>query len=362
MGDGKYPNFKKKRNRGSAKYTRSGFRLKEGQVFLAKCSGPLPIRWSRPLPEGVQPSTVTVNLNPSGRRYVSVLVEDPTINPLPATTKQIGIDLGLNSLMVTDSGREVRNPRHFNRLRKKLEQFQKLLTKKSKGSRNRQKARVKVARVFETISNCRKDLLHKLSTQLIRENQTVVVEDLCITGMLRSRRCSRSISDASWGEFVRQRSRKFSEAILGIPALHGGEEVNPIPRPSRSRLRWSTSVGRDTPLPATRWNRYTGARSGLRLCPGPWLCEGDTAVVEDRLRAFPLGDAFSLGLPHGASGDLPPHGAKRGFPLGHPPAAPVRVAQQVHRPGRGADLPLSLRHCPQALLCWGLAWVPPMGL
>lgn len=124
--------------------------------------------------------------------------------------------------MVTDSGREIRIPRHCNRLRKKLEQFQKLLAKKSKGSRNRQKARVKVTRVFETIWNCRRDLLHKLSSQLMRENETVVVEELCIKGMFRSKRYIHSIADASWGEFVRQleyKSEWYGRELIKIDCL-----------------------------------------------------------------------------------------------------------------------------------------------
>lgn len=200
----KYPDFKKKSQGGSAEFTKSGFRFKDGQVFLAKCSEPLPIRWSRQLPGSATPSSVTVSLSPSGRWHVSVLVDDHTVKPLPEKTNQVGIDLGLTSLMADSNGKKIRNPRHFNKLHKKLKKLQQRLSKKVKDSKNRIKARIQAARVYEKISNTRRDLLHKLSTKLIRENRVIVVEDLCIKGMLRSKRYSRSIADASWGEFVRQ--------------------------------------------------------------------------------------------------------------------------------------------------------------
>ena len=93
-GRAKYPNFKKKRNGGSAEFTKSAFKFREGQVYLAKCKQPLPIRWSRQLPRGCEPSTITVKLDPSGRWFVSLRINDPTDHKLKPTEKQIGIDLG----------------------------------------------------------------------------------------------------------------------------------------------------------------------------------------------------------------------------------------------------------------------------
>lgn len=206
----KYPTFKKKRNGGSAEFSSSAFRWRDGQLFLAKCSEPLPIRWSRQIPEGCTPSTVTVSLSPAGRWHVSLLVDDHTIQPLPPVESCIGVDLGLKSLLITSEGEAITNPRGFDQHRKRLAKAQKRLAKKQKGSRNRQKARERVARIHARIADTRRDHLHKLTTRLVKENQLIAVEDLCVKGMLRSKRYSRSIADAGWGELVRQLEYKAS--------------------------------------------------------------------------------------------------------------------------------------------------------
>jgi len=200
----KYPRFKKKRSGGSAEFTRSAFRWKDGQVWLAKCTEALPIRWSRPLPEGCSPSTITVKLDASGRWFVSLLVDNLGIQPLPSVDKAVGIDAGITSLIATSDGLHTANPKHFNRKYKRLRQAQKALSRRQKGSQNREKARFEVARIQASISDARKDFLHKLTTQLVRENQTIAVEDLAIANMVKNQKFARSISDASWGELTRQ--------------------------------------------------------------------------------------------------------------------------------------------------------------
>jgi putative transposase len=207
-GRAKYPNFKKKRHGGSAEFTKSGFRWKDGHVFLAKCTEALPIRWSRQLPKGCEPSTITVKLDACGRWFVSLLVDDITLKPLPVAMQSVGIDLGITSLLALSTGEKVSNPKHFNRLRKKLKRVQKALSRKVKGSNNRHKAGLKVARVHAQISDSRQDFLHKLTTRLVRENQTIAVEDLAVRNMVKNHKLSRSISDASWGELVRQLTYK----------------------------------------------------------------------------------------------------------------------------------------------------------
>ena len=124
-GRAKYPNFKKKRNGGSAEFTSSAFRWKDGQVYLAKCAEPLPIRWSRQLPAGCMPSTITVKLEPSGRWSVSLRINDPRDLKLKGTKKQVGIDLGIISLITTSDGEKVANPRNLKKLHKKLRLAQK---------------------------------------------------------------------------------------------------------------------------------------------------------------------------------------------------------------------------------------------
>ncbi len=204
----KYPNFKKKHQGGSAEFTKSAFKYRKGQIYLAKSKEPLDIRWSRQIPDGCEPSTVTVRLHPSGRWHISLRFDDPTIKPLPVTDKAIGIDLGISSLLITSDGEKVSNPKHLKKHARKLRQAQKSLSRKQKGSKNREKARRKVARIHAQITDTRKDHLHKLTTQLVRENQTIVVEDLAVKNMVKNPKLAQAISDASWGEITRQLAYK----------------------------------------------------------------------------------------------------------------------------------------------------------
>ncbi|KAB8169724.1 IS200/IS605 family element transposase accessory protein TnpB [Streptomyces sp. 3MP-14] len=196
----KYPRFKsRKRSRASAEYTRSAFTFRDGQLTLAKMVGPLDIRWSRPLPEGVSPSTVTVSRDGAGRWFVSMLCED-TIAPAPATTNAVGVDVGIASLVTLSTGEKIANPKHECRDRARLARAQRELSRKAKGSNNRAKARRRVAKVHARIVDRRRDHLHKLSTRLVRENQTVVIEDLSVRNLLKNHSLARAISDAAWSE------------------------------------------------------------------------------------------------------------------------------------------------------------------
>ncbi|HSA50227.1 MAG TPA: RNA-guided endonuclease TnpB family protein [Yinghuangia sp.] len=193
-----YPRFKsRKRSRASAEYTRSAFTWRDGQLTLAKMSGPLDIRWSRPLPDEVTPTTVTVSRDPAGRWFVSLLCDD-TIVPAPATTNAVGVDAGVTSLVTLSTGEKIANPKHERRDRARLAKAQRELSRKAKGSNNRAKARVKVARVHARITDRRRDFLHKLTTRLVHENQVVVIEDLTVRNMLKNRGLARAISDAAW--------------------------------------------------------------------------------------------------------------------------------------------------------------------
>ncbi|SDL38568.1 putative transposase [Nonomuraea maritima] len=166
----KYPTFKsRKKSRLSAEYTRSAFRWREGRLTLAKMDAPLAIVWSRPLPEGAEPSTVTVSKDAAGRWFVSMLVEEK-ISPLPPVVSNVGIDAGITALATLSTGEKIVNPRHERRDRRRLAKAQRALARKEKGSNNRAKARRTVARVYARITDRRRDHLHKVTTRLVREN------------------------------------------------------------------------------------------------------------------------------------------------------------------------------------------------
>lgn len=207
-GRSKYPNFKKKHQGGRAEFTKSAFKFKNGQIYLAKCLEPLPIRWSRQIPFGCEPSSVTLKLHPSGRWHISIRFDDPTIKPLSTRDKAVGIDLGISSLVVTSDGKKIANPQHLKKHYRRLRQAQKSLSRKQKGSKNREKARIRLAKIHAKITDTRKDHLHKLTTQLVRENQTIVVEDLAVKNMVKNPKLAQAISDASWGEITRQLADK----------------------------------------------------------------------------------------------------------------------------------------------------------
>ncbi|MEU8455826.1 MULTISPECIES: RNA-guided endonuclease InsQ/TnpB family protein [Streptomyces] len=194
----KYPRYKsRKKSRASAEYTRSAFKWRDGRLTLAKMAEPLDIRWSRPLPEGAEPTTATVSRDAAGRWFVSLLCED-TLAPAPATTNAVGLDAGITSLVTLSTGEKIANPRHERRDRARLARAQRELSRKAKGSANREKARRKAARVHARIADRRRDFLHKLSTRLVRENQTVVIEDLTVRNLLKNGKLARAISDAAW--------------------------------------------------------------------------------------------------------------------------------------------------------------------
>ncbi|MEV4636318.1 RNA-guided endonuclease TnpB family protein [Actinoplanes sp. NPDC049548] len=196
----RYPRFKsKKRSRASAEFTPSAFRWKDGQLTLAKMAGPLDIVWSRPLAEGASPSTVTVSRDSAGRWFVSLLCED-SVDALAASQNSVGIDLGLDHLITLSTGEKVANPRHERADRRRLAKAQRKLARKETGKdrKNRAKARLRLARIHARIADRRRDNLHKLTTRLVRDNQTLVIEDLSVRNMVKNHRLARAISDACW--------------------------------------------------------------------------------------------------------------------------------------------------------------------
>lgn len=202
-GRAKYPKHHKKHNKQSATYAASAFVWNGSTLTLAKQKEPLNIVWSRPLPEGCKPSSVSVTKDKSDRYFVSILVEED-IEILPSTDKVIGIDLGLKSFLITSDGKGIDNPKYYARDEKKLAKLERRKAKKKKGSKNRDKARKKVARLHARIADTRRDFQHQLSTRLIRENQTICLESLAVKNMLQNRCLAKAIQDVGWSEFTRQ--------------------------------------------------------------------------------------------------------------------------------------------------------------
>ena len=242
----RYPKFKKKgKSRDSATYFRNCFTFRDGKLKLAKQSEPLDIRWSRPLPEGADPSQVTVSRDAAGRWFVSLLVEE-TVTPYASTDAAVGVDLGITALAALSTGEKVTNPKHEKKDRAKLAKAQRNLARKKKGSANRAKARLKVARIHARIADRRRDHMHKFTTRLVRENQVIVIEDLAVRNMVKNRSLARAISDASWSEL---------RSMLEYKADWYGREVIAIDRwyPSSKTCSDCGHLLRSLPLNVREW-------------------------------------------------------------------------------------------------------------
>jgi putative transposase len=213
-GQARYPRYKSRNGRQSAEYTRSGFRYRDGRLFLAKTVTPLAFTWSWPHidPATINPTTVTVSRDPCGRWYVSFAVDTADPEPLPATGRAVGIDLGVKDFAVTSDGAKIANPRHLERKARNLARYQRRLARCQKGSANRAKAKAKVARAHRKVRAARADFLHKTSTRLVREHDVIVVEDLAVKNMVRNRSLAKAISDCGWGTFRSMTEYKAARA------------------------------------------------------------------------------------------------------------------------------------------------------
>lgn len=241
------PTFKKKKSDQSATYMNNAFEWDEvrQELTLAKMDGPVTIRFSRPLPKGATPSSVTVRLDSAGRYFVSLLVQE-TIRPKPLTAKMSGLDLGLLDSVITSHGQKSGNPRFFQLSAKRLARAQRSLSRKKLGSKNREKARKKVVRIHAQIKDRRIDFLHKLTTHLINDNQIVCVESLAVKNLLKNPHLAKAIAEVGWGELIRQ---------LTYKAAWSGRTVVKIDRffPSSKTCSECGAVVERVPLEVRSW-------------------------------------------------------------------------------------------------------------
>jgi putative transposase len=255
------PRFKSRKDRRQAIRFTANARFKvlpSGKLRLPKI-GDVPVRWSRALPTA--PSSVTVIKDAAGRYFASFVVQTRP-GAAPATGPVIGIDLGLTHFAVLSDGRKIASPRFLRRAEKKLKRAQRALAGKQKGSRNRDKARMKLARAHARVTDARRDFHHQLSTALIRDNQAVAVEDLAVKGLARTR-MAKSVHDAGWSAFVH---------MLEYKARLYGREFRRIGRFEPTSQVCSACGARDGPKPlhVRAWQ--------CRAC-GAWLDRDVNAAV-----------------------------------------------------------------------------------
>ncbi|MCK0093241.1 transposase [Rhodococcus sp. F64268] len=199
------PRFRsRKDNRQTIRLTRNGFSIRDNRkLYIAKV-GEVKVAWSRELPS--EPSSVSIIKDAAGRYFASFVVET-TDEPLPECDTEVGIDLGLAAFAVLSDGKVIESPRFFRRAERRLRRAQQSLSRKEKGSKNSAKARIRVAKAHAEVSDARRDWAHKHSTAIVRENQAVFVEDLCVKGVARTR-LAKSVHDAGWGMFTRMLEEK----------------------------------------------------------------------------------------------------------------------------------------------------------
>ena len=234
-----HPRFRTKHGRQSIRLTRNGFAFHGTRLYVAKV-GQVRVRWSRELPS--VPSSVTVIREPDGRYYASFVV-DREPSPLPAVSRTAGIDLGLIAFATIATGdgtvETLANPRLLRAAERRLAIAQRQLSRKQKGSKNRTKARLRVAVAHRRVRDQRADHHHKLALRLIRENQAIAVEDLAVAGLARTR-LAKSIHDAGWTTFVR---------LLEAKAAQYGRRVVKVGRWVPTSQRCSACGHRDGPKP-----------------------------------------------------------------------------------------------------------------
>lgn len=199
-GQNKFPRFHSKHDKQSCTFPDNA-KAVDGGLKLPKFKTPIRMVMHRPIDGEVH--SVTVSLTPQGKYYASILAETEQ-ELMPHTDSVVGIDLGVKEMAVCSNGERIANPKFLERSEKHLKHLQRHVSRKTKGSNNRRRARLELSRFHERIANRRNDYIHKFTTRIVRENQAVCVEDLNVNGMISNHCLAKSVSSVSFGEVVRQ--------------------------------------------------------------------------------------------------------------------------------------------------------------